>query len=1237
MNRLRERLRPAQPNDAESASQGHPLHSVPTGQQFREAFAYAPVGMSITALDGHHLHVNQALCDLTGYTAEELTGRDFMSLTYPEDIEPGLRLMNRLIAGEIPHYGVEKRYIRKDGRLVWVRLSVSGIRDHSGRLNALFALMEDITERKAAEDALKHSEEYCGSIAETAARVTDLSEAEHVRHGLYTSEERLILAQEAAGVGAWDADLRANVNTCTDQYFRLYGREPAARGPSEQEWALWIHPDDRERVLRTVREAMQGSGQYDTEFRVEWPDGSTRWLMAKGKVFFDDDGRPVRLLGSHIDLTEFKRVEQALRQSEERFRTVFTEAAIGMTVSAADGKILHANKAMCAITGRTEEELRQTSVLAFTHPDDYQITVALERRLTSGAIPSYVIRKRYVRKDGTVVWARSNASAVRDGAGKVVNVVGLAEDISARVAAEEALRRSEERFRTAAEHATDVIVEVDLRSGEMELFGRCGAIMGEGAQDFARDWPSWIDPEDRDRVAAAVRQSVKDDRPLDLECRARRPDGSGLHVAVRGTRLAENPGKFLLLITDITARKTGEETASRLAAIVRSSENAIVSMTLEGVVQTWNGGAEKLYGYRAEEMIGRPILALYPRGSTKEALNLLTAARSGRFVNLEHATRLRKDGSAVIVSLRCSPLYDASGTLIGVCSISEDITSRTWAEEQLRESEERFRRVFQHSPVGMALLDHEGGFFRVNSALCDLLGYSESELANRPFLEVIDPADRQAIAAVAHKMLRNELPAYSIEMRLVRKDGAPMWVRQSCSAVRNAAGEFVHGIAIIENITQRREAEDQLAYQAQHDVLTELPNRRLLEDRVQQAIAYARRSGGSFAMFYIDLDSFKLVNDSLGHLTGDVLLKQVAERLRNAVRESDTLARTGGDEFVLVATNLHGPRSAEIIAEKIHEALAAPFQAGGHELFVTASIGISMYPKDGGDAQSLQRSADSAMYEAKRSGKNAICFFTRAMSVAAIERLTLESQLRRALENREMSLVYQPQYHARTQALAGFEALLRWKSPSGIVPPQKFIPVAEETGLIVDIGNWVLYEACRQILRWSEDGRPPVRLAVNVSEVQFARPDFVRTVQQCLQEHRIKPRLLEMELTETVVLRDFEAAAAKMGRLRDLGVSIAIDDFGTGYSSLSYLQRLPIDALKIDRSFIKGIGRRDRSVSLLRALVALCRSLKMRVVAEGVETPRQLEIIRELGCDEVQGFLLGCPSPLPDFLPGTEL
>lgn len=428
---------------------------------------------------------------------------------------------------------------------------------------------------------------------------------------------------------------------------------------------------------------------------------------------------------------------------------------------------------------------------------------------------------------------------------------------------------------------------------------------------------------------------------------------------------------------------------------------------------------------------------------------------------------------------------------------------------------------------------------------------------------------------------------------------------------------------------EQRQLTDQLAYQAHHDALTGLPNRLLFQERLRHEIVQARRTGASLALLYIDLDRFKLINDTLGHASGDALLRQVARRLKSCLRESDSLARISGDEFTITAAGLKDPQNASRVAETVLKALRDPFQADNQELYVTASVGISVYPQDAIDAETLQRNADSAMYRAKNRGKNRYEYFLAEMSASRRQRLELETCLRRALERREFCVHYQPQFDLQTGRLVGQEALLRWTHPKlGSIPPDQFIPIAEENELIVPIGTWVLQEACRQTAAWQRAGYPLKGMAVNVSAVQFTRPDFVRTIAAVLEESGLEPQFLELELTESVVIRDVRESAGKMEQLRALGVKISVDDFGAGYSSLSYLQRLPIDILKLDRSFVEEFKTEaGGSSSLVQGIVSLAHGLGIRVTAEGIETQQQLDLVHHSGCDKVQGFLLGRPSP----------
>jgi diguanylate cyclase (GGDEF)-like protein len=428
---------------------------------------------------------------------------------------------------------------------------------------------------------------------------------------------------------------------------------------------------------------------------------------------------------------------------------------------------------------------------------------------------------------------------------------------------------------------------------------------------------------------------------------------------------------------------------------------------------------------------------------------------------------------------------------------------------------------------------------------------------------------------------------------------------------------------------------EQLAYQAQHDALTGLPNRPLFEDRLHQAIARARRSGSLVGLLYVDLDRFKLVNDTLGHAAGDTLLRQVAQRLKSCVREGDMVARIGGDEFSVVLNDLENPQDAEGVIQRILETLKQPLVLRGHELFVTTSIGISLYPTDGDEAEELLRKADNALYRGKQQGRNTYQFYTPEIDEAVHEHFRLKYHLQGAIERGELLLYYQPQFKVTSGELVGLEALLRWNHPElGLISPNKFISLAEESGLIVPFGAWVLAEACRQNQFWQQAGYPALRMAINVSILQFTRANFVETVVQALEQVRLDPKWLQLELTESLLMRNPKDTASKLSRLRTLGVVIAIDDFGTGYSSLTYLRQLPIDTLKIAQPFVGEIGvnlhNSPGDEAIITAITNLAHSLGMRVVAEGVETEQQLEFLRRIGCDEMQGFLFSQPLPAPE-------
>jgi diguanylate cyclase (GGDEF)-like protein/PAS domain S-box-containing protein len=586
----------------------------------------------------------------------------------------------------------------------------------------------------------------------------------------------------------------------------------------------------------------------------------------------------------------------------------------------------------------------------------------------------------------------------------------------------------------------------------------------------------------------------------------------------------------------------------------------------------------------------------------------------------------RKDGSRVpaLVGLAALPGGPEEDRAIGFIL---DLTHQKQAQDALRRSEEQFRQLAENIQEVFWMMDPATfEIDYVSPAYEQIWCQTCASLYANPesWMDAIHPDDRQNAGEIFHRQLQGEILAN--EYRIVQPSGVIRWIRDRGFPIRDAAGKIVRLAGVAEDMTERKLAELRITHQAFYDDLTDLPNRTLFRERLRLAIA-ACALGQTGAVFFIDLDQFRLVNDTLDQAAGDQLLKEISRRLLSVCRESDTLARFGGDEFMLVATGFRDTEGVRRFGVSLLACLDAPFSVPGREVFIGASVGISLFPENGKDPLALKRDADLAMHEAKRAGTNQIRFFTPAMEEAARERLGMETRLRTALARSEFKLQFQPQFPSGGSCPSRFEALIRWYCPDDQpIAPLLFIPIAEQNGLIVPIGTWVLHEACRRCAEWQTGNLHGAGVAVNISALQFACPDFVETVARALKSAGLPPHLLELELTETIFVNDMKASACTLSRLRSLGVTIALDDFGTGYSSLSYLQNLPIDALKIDRTFLLEADSCRQGAAVLRCVVELAHTLGLRVIGEGAETIAQLELLRRLGCDEIQGFLLGRPS-----------
>jgi diguanylate cyclase (GGDEF)-like protein/PAS domain S-box-containing protein len=648
-----------------------------------------------------------------------------------------------------------------------------------------------------------------------------------------------------------------------------------------------------------------------------------------------------------------------------------------------------------------------------------------------------------------------------------------------------------------------------------------------------------------------------------------------------------------------------------------------------------SGGCLRLTGYAPEELIGNQQISCHELIHPDDRARLPESSAAQCDQSASYALEYRlchRDGSIRWVAERGVRFYDAASGTWKFEGLIEDISERRRANEALKQAEARYHSIFEHALEGIFHSNPDGRLTVANPAMARILGYESpdvllAELRDRPGHIYVDDERR----AEFHRQIESQDEVRCFECQLFRRNGEVIWVSLNAYVHRDADGRVEYYEGTVEDITDRRVYQAQIERQANYDALTGLANRTLLNVRLHGAISRAVQSGSEIAIAFIDLDQFKFINDTYGHELGDSMLQSMADRLRSCVRDTDTVARQGGDEFVLLLTG-YQPTDLAGVVQRVHAALAQPWQSGRREFHVTSSIGVAVYPRDGATPDVLLRNADAAMYRAKENGRNGYQFFTAELNHALVERLDIERRLRGALARQQFLLHYQPRIDMDTGQIAGAEALLRWRVPQlGLVSPGRFIAVAEDTGLIVPIGRWVLHEACRQARDWQEAGLPPIIVSVNVSPRQFREGNIVETIAEALRATGLEARHLQIELTEGLAMHGAEKYIHMLVQIKALGVQIAVDDFGTGYSSLSYLKRFPVDQLKVDRSFVTDLATDPDDAVIVQAIIALGHKLKLRVVAEGVETAEQLEFLRQAGCDEMQGYLFGKPMIAADF------
>jgi diguanylate cyclase (GGDEF)-like protein/PAS domain S-box-containing protein len=960
------------------------------------------------------------------------------------------------------------------------------------------------------------------------------------------------------------------------------------------------------------------------------------------------------------DISSAQRDQRALRKAMLEQQAILENAAVGI-ILAKNGYVVECNMRAAEMFGYARHELEgaPSDILYPTPEEALRMRSEYFPLLAQGTPLTLELQLR--RRDGTLFWCRTNGRAL-DPADAREGTVFILEDINEQRMATEGMGRLLLEQKAILDNASvgilftknEEILTVNPRMAEMfgytldELRGRHASQLFESrAQHQA------FGQQAGPLLAAGELFELR-------ECQLVRKDGSIIWCRVRAQAVDQehNEGGTIWILEDVTESR---QTQMEVEAIMT---NASITMlfTKNRLITRYNRGFADMFGYQGDEALGMPGRAIYPDDETYDRVGAVAGPllSQGKHFHCETVMR-RKDGSdfwAQLIGYVVNPDDPTQGTIW----IIEDRTAQKHDEESLRNALLENQAILDSAVMGISVCE-KGRNLRCNAKMEELFGYGPGEMAGisvqtfYPDLAGWDAARK----ATEKDFLAGHASSY--EYQLVRKDGSTFWARlsgrpfdmadpkgrsvwliddvtsrrEAAEAVRRARDELEVRVlertaelaganaALQAEIVERRQAEARVHHMAYHDSLTGLPNRALLADRLDRAMLAAQRSGQRLAVMFIDLDRFKTINDSLGHMTGDALLKEVATRLVGAVRASDTVARLGGDEFVVLLPGIHTTEEPSQVAQKIIDMLSEAIPLEGRLLHISPSIGICTYPDDGMDVATLMRNADAAMYHAKASGRNNYQYFDEQMNRAAALHFEMESSLRSALQLGQFELHYQPIMDIATRRLATLEVLLRWRRPAGLVMPDQFIPLIEENGLIVPIGEWVLRRACEQSMEWQRQGMAPVPMAINLSARQFMHRGLVDSIRRTLEETGIDPALIEFEITETALMQHGEQTLEILGQINAMGIRLSIDDFGTGYSSLAYLKRFPVRKIKIDRAFIKDLEESAEDRAIVAAIIALSDSLQLSVVAEGVETEGQFQLLREHGCTYAQGYLFSRP------------
>ena len=946
-----------------------------------------------------------------------------------------------------------------------------------------------------------------------------------------------------------------------------------------------------------------------------------------------------RLLKLRFDSKALQILNEKLKAREESYRIVSDSASDAIITFDEDGCIIFANAAVKKMFGYLPKELVGQSLELILpekiRPADSAEILSFTRDATK-KVPVKNINLPALRRDGTEI--QIEISFCRYFQSNRRLHTGIMRDTTERQISEAKLQASEKRYRSLAEMMPQQVWTANS-DGQVH-YGNFRIIEYFGKELVNRligmEWSKVLHPDDLESTVKCWRHSIETGENYEIEYRLRRADGEyRWHLAQAQAMFDDNRQivKWLGTNTDIHDRKMAEKVARETAEyrnLFRNANDAIMIFELETeIIIEVNDKACEIYRLQRDELIGKSVRPL-SQNPQQNQVQIRQLVKHGTAQSFE-TTHYRGDGSPINLFINSS-IIEYQGRKV-VLSINRDITDRKLEQEKLFESQQMLQTVMDTIPNAIFWKDRDLKFLGCNRYMAELLNLNDpSEVVGKDDFQMgLNPVEVESYHRCDRRVLETGEPQYHLIETQTQADGSVKWHDTNKVPLRDLNGRIIGILGTFQDITERKRAEEKLMHNALHDNLTGLPNRALFLEHLRHAIELnGTRGDKKFAVLFLDFDHFKVINDSLGHLEGDNLLCLIARRLSGCLRPGDVVSRLGGDEFTIMLDDLSDSDEVVQIVERIQSSLQSPYHLTGSELHITAGIGIALSDADYGNPENMVRDADIAMYRAKANGKARHQIFNPSMHEQANYRLQLETEMRRGLKNREFCLFYQPIINLKTNRVKGFESLVRWRHPErGLLPPIEFIPIAEETGLIIPLGEWIVRESCRQLRRWqnrrSTDDN--LTMSVNLSCKQFVQRDLFERIFEIVRDTKIEPGTMRLEITESHLMEDSEASIEIMNRLKSLDIKLSIDDFGTGYSSLSYLHRLPINYLKIDRSFVSQMQTNSENLEIVRTILTLARNLNLEVIAEGIETREQANYLKSLKCGFGQGFYYSKPVP----------